>query len=142
MISTRPAWSTGLPAIRKPMLVCGGSSVNPTRAQAFTTAIQPGFRSSILRFGQGNHRGHGESQRALRIRIKEPATPKDARPKELCDLSFLCASVENKSRPVLRLRISGSTGFFYQASSHDSACALVCQKCRRIELFAEAPSER
>ena len=23
-----------------------------------------------------------------------------------------------------------------------SACALVCQKCKRIELFAETPSER
>jgi predicted nucleic-acid-binding Zn-ribbon protein len=25
---------------------------------------------------------------------------------------------------------------------NDSACALVCQKCRRIELFADTPSER
>ena len=25
---------------------------------------------------------------------------------------------------------------------NDSACALVCQKCKRIQLFAETPSER
>ena len=25
---------------------------------------------------------------------------------------------------------------------NSSACALVCQKCKRIELFAETPSER
>ncbi len=52
---------------------------------------------------------HREPQRTKRILIKDTVTPKGARPDGLCDLSFLCASVENECRLSLGLRSSGSS---------------------------------
>ncbi len=52
----------------------------------------------------------------------------------------LCGHDEFDRRPML-MNTSGMT-LMGMDWLNDSACALVCQKCRRIELFAETPSER
>jgi hypothetical protein len=136
MISTRPAWSTGLPAIRRPILVRGGSSVNPTRSgfhYGSSTRI-PKFRPKIRA---------RKPQKLLGIRRNEPGTPKEAR-----DTRNSVISVS--SVPQWKIEAELFSGFGLRARRdfsirhrlNDSACALFCQKCRRIELFANAPSKR
>ena len=52
----------------------------------------------------------------------------------------LCGHDEFDRREML-MNTSGMT-FMGMDWLNSSACALVCQKCRRIELFAETPSAR
>jgi predicted nucleic-acid-binding Zn-ribbon protein len=44
-------------------------------------------------------------------------------------------------RREMQMNTSGLT-FMGMDWLNDSACALVCQQCKRIELFAKSPSER
>ena len=44
-------------------------------------------------------------------------------------------------RREMQMNTSGMT-FMRMDWLNDSACALVCQQCKRIELFAESPAER
>jgi len=52
----------------------------------------------------------------------------------------MCGHDEFDRREML-MNTSGMT-FFGMDWLNSSACALVCQRCKRIELFAEAPSEQ
>jgi predicted nucleic-acid-binding Zn-ribbon protein len=59
------------------------------------------------------------------------------------DVSLICPVCGNDEfdRREMLMNTSGMT-FMNMDWLNSSACALVCQKCKRIELFAEAPSER
>lgn len=59
------------------------------------------------------------------------------------DISVICplCGHDEFDRKEMLMNTSGMT-FMGMDWLNGSACALVCQKCKRIELFAETPSER
>lgn len=59
------------------------------------------------------------------------------------DISLICPVCGHGEfdRREMLMNTSGMT-FMNMDWLNSSACALVCQKCKRIELFAETPSER